>query len=295
MSTPRSYPYKVVDVFTRVPLEGNALAVFPDARGIDDPTMQRIARELNLSETVFVEEATVAGCLKALRIFTPTREMVFAGHPTIGACFVLLQEGLVAAGMEHFSVEEKIGPVAIRVEMSTPPLVWLDTPPITFEKLFDAGACAEVLGLDASDSLHVQPQIVNAGNPTLLVAVKDKNAVDRAVIDVNLFSRLDPDAANPFCMFVFAPTSEGAYSRMFAPAYGIMEDPATGSSTGPLAAFMKRNSLLPRPARGRFVSEQGAKMGRRSLLYFEISEGGQRDRIAVGGYVTPLVEAIMTL
>ena len=130
MSTPRSYRYKVVDVFTRVPMEGNALAVFPDSRGIDDPTMQRIARELNLSETVFVEDATLAGCVKALRIFTPAREMVFAGHPTIGACFVLLQEGLVAGGIEHFSVQEKIGPVAIRVEMSTPPLVWLDTPPI---------------------------------------------------------------------------------------------------------------------------------------------------------------------
>jgi trans-2,3-dihydro-3-hydroxyanthranilate isomerase len=294
MAHTRSYRYLVVDVFTRVPLEGNPLAVFPDSRGIGDAAMQRIARELNLSETVFVEDAALAGCAKRFRIFTPARELVFAGHPTLGASYVLIQEGVVARGAQGFSVEEKIGPVAIRVEPGDPPMIWLETPPIAYETAFDPAACANVLQLPADDLLHIQPQILNAGNPTLLVAVTNKEAVDRAAIDTNLFSTFKTGYPAPFCIFVFTPTDEGAYSRLFAPDYGIVEDPATGSSTGPLGAFMRRHNLLVNPGRGRFVSEQGVKMGRRSLLYFEIP-AHEPERISVGGYVTPLVEAVMTL
>ena len=295
MTTPRSYRYRVLDVFTRVPLEGNPLAVFPDARGIDDSTMQRIAKELNLSETVFVEEPTLAGCVKSLRIFTPAREMLFAGHPTVGGSYVLLDEGMVLKDSERFSVQEKIGSVAIRVEKSDPLLIWLETPPIAFEKTFSASDCAQLLRLDASDLLDATPQIVNAGNPTLLIAVHDKGAVDRAEFDAGALRGLDGGKSNPFCVFVFAPTEQGAYSRMFAPEYGVVEDPATGSSTGPLGAYMKRHRLLPRASIGRFVSEQGTKMGRRSLVHFEIAEGAAGDVISVGGHVTPLVEAVMTL
>ncbi len=289
------YSYQVVDVFTRVPLEGNALAVFPDATGIDDATMQRIARELNLSETVFVEDASLPNCVKRLRIFTPAREMIFAGHPTIGTGFVLVQQGLAPAGSDRFRVEEKVGAVTIRVEKTNPPLVWLETPSIAFETVFRASICAEVLRLQPDDLLGVAPQIVSAGNPTLLVAIKSKEAVDRASLDSELFSKLKNPSAAPFCIFVFTPTADGAYSRMFAPDYGIQEDPATGSSTGPLGAFMKRHNLLPNSGVGRFVSEQGTKMGRRSLLYFEISEERGGDSISVGGHVTPLIDAVMTL
>jgi trans-2,3-dihydro-3-hydroxyanthranilate isomerase len=179
--------------------------------------------------------------------------------------------------------------------MSDPPLVWLETPPITFEKTFGVRACSDALRLKESDLLDVEPQIVNAGNPTLLVAIKDKATVDRASLDVNIFHDLKSEADKPFCMFVFTPTEHGAYSRMFAPDYGILEDPATGSSTGPLGVFMKRHNLLPRSGVGRFVSEQGTQMGRRSLLHFEISETDGEDRISVGGHVTPLIEAVMTV
>src|SRR6202142_3654161 len=96
------YRYRVVDVFTETALEGNPLAVFPDASGMDDATMQRIARELNLSETVFVVPVTRGECAARIRIFTSTMEMLFAGHPTVGASFVLLEEGLVPKGSGHF-------------------------------------------------------------------------------------------------------------------------------------------------------------------------------------------------
>ncbi len=103
------YRYRVVDVFTETALEGNPLAVFPDAAGIDDGTMQRIAKELNLSETVFVVPVTRADCAAHIRIFTPTREMLFAGHPTIGGSFVLMDEGLVSKDLGQFPVGRKGG------------------------------------------------------------------------------------------------------------------------------------------------------------------------------------------
>jgi trans-2,3-dihydro-3-hydroxyanthranilate isomerase len=216
--------------------------------------------------------------------------MLFAGHPTVGGSLVALDEGIVRKDSDRFVVEEKIGPIPVRVERSDAPMIWLTTPPITFEKSYDSVLCADALGFKTHDLLTVSPQVVTAGNPALFVAVKDKPAVDRAQLNQEAFLKLK-SGGESFCVFVFAPTAEGAYSRMFAPDHGIVEDPATGSVTGPLAAFMKKYDLLPEIRQERFVSEQGTKMGRRSLLYFEFSSEG----ISVGGYVTPLVEAVMTI
>jgi len=122
-TTKRAYRYRVVDVFTQHPLEGNPLAVFPDAAGLDDLTMQRIARELNLSETTFVVPSTRPNCAIGVRIFTSTRELVFAGHPTIGTSFVVLEEGLIPKHSSSFALDEKIGPVPIRIEPGERPLI----------------------------------------------------------------------------------------------------------------------------------------------------------------------------
>ena len=287
--------YRIVDVFTRHPLEGNALAVFPDGSGLDDAIMQKIARETNLSETVFVFPATRPDCAARLRIFTPTREMMFAGHPTVGASFVLLDEGIVPKGVERFVLEEGVGPVPIRVEAGDRPLIWLTTPPITEGPILDRDLCAQALGLEASDLRAIAPQLLNAGNPTIFIAVKDKATVDRAWMDMTGRETLRGSYADPVCVFVFAPTAEGAYSRMFAPEYGVSEDPATGSSTGPLAAYMLRHNLRSGAAETRFVSEQGAKMGRRSFLHVHIHGERGAGGIEVGGYVTPLVRAVMEL
>jgi trans-2,3-dihydro-3-hydroxyanthranilate isomerase len=289
------YRYRVVDVFTQTALEGNALAVFPNAAGIDPGTMQKIAKELNLSETVFVVPVTRADCAAHIRIFTPSMEMLFAGHPTVGASFVLLEEGLVPQEPGNFLLEEKVGPVAVRVEAGSRPLIWLKTPPIQFGRTYDRAVCARALGLDPGDLLDITPQLASAGNPNVFIAAKDKAAVDRAWLDMGGLRNLQPAGEGPACVFVFAPTPEGAYSRMFAPEHGVAEDPATGSATGPLAAFMLRNGLTPRDKGSRFISEQGTKMGRRSLLHVLIHGENGKDGIEVGGYVTPLVEATMTL
>ena len=289
------YRYRVVDVFTQTALEGNPLAVFPDATGIDDGAMQKIARELNLSETVFVVPVTRQGCAAHIRIFTPTMEMLFAGHPTVGASFVLLDEGIVPKGTGHFMLEEKIGPVAIRVEPGDRPLIWLKTPPIQFGKTYDGAACARALGLTPEDLQGAAPQVVSAGNPNVFIALKDKAAVDRAWLDMSGLRSIQPAGDGAVCVFVFTPTSEGAYSRMFAPEHGVNEDPATGSATGPLAAFMLRNGLTPPGKASRFISEQGTKMGRRSILHVQIQGAAGEDGIEVGGYVTPVVDATLTL
>jgi len=287
--------YRVVDVFTKTPLEGNPLAVFPEGANIDDRTMQKIAKELNLSETVFILPPTRPDAAAKLRIFTPTYEMDFAGHPTIGASFVILDERIVARDTPRFTLEENVGLVPIRVEIpkeDARPRIWLTTPPIQYQQTFDRALCAKVLGLQLDDLLPPTPQVLTAGNPTIFIPLKNKEAVDRAWLDRSGAIELRGGDKRPLCVFIFSPTAEGAYSRMFAPEHGVVEDPATGSSTGPLAAYMMRTGLISSPT---FVSEQGTKMGRRSLLHVEIRGHEGENGIDVGGYVTPLVDATMAL
>jgi trans-2,3-dihydro-3-hydroxyanthranilate isomerase len=257
--------------------------------------MQRIAREFNLSETTFVFPSQRPDCAALLRIFTPTAEMRFAGHPTLGSAHVLLERGLVTLNDDRFAFEELVGPVPVRVERTEPSMLWLTTPPISFEALFDRALCANVLGLREDDLLDVPPQLVSAGNPNIFVAVRDVACVDRASLELAGVRALHGGNASSDCVFVFAPTPSGAYSRMFAPEHGVVEDPATGSATGPLAAYMMRHGLTAAHDGARFVSEQGTRMGRRSLLHVRIlgerGEGG----IEVGGNVVAIAEGTLSL
>lgn len=295
MTSRRAWRYRVVDVFTTEPLEGNALAVFPDSTGISSEAMQKIARELNLSETVFVLPATRTECVAKLRIFTPGKEMDFAGHPTVGTAFILLDEGMVPKDRLRFLVEENVGPIPIRVDPGSAPRVWLTTPAIREEERVDAATAAALLGLHGEDLLKLPAQILNAGNPTLFVAVNGRETVDRISFQIAEWNRFKLQHAQPMCVFAFAAVKEGAYSRMFAPDYGIAEDPATGSSTGPLAAYMMKHGLVGCEAGTTFYSEQGTKMKRRSILHVRLRGNSGVDGIEVGGDVTPLVEATMTL
>ncbi|HEY9086232.1 MAG TPA: PhzF family phenazine biosynthesis protein [Candidatus Tyrphobacter sp.] len=289
----RELRYRVVDVFTEVPLEGNPLAVFYEGRGLDDVTMQRIARELNLSETAFLLRTTHPKCVARLRIFTPAREMRFAGHPTIGAAFVARERGIAARDLPAFALEEGIGPVAVRIEDAR---LWLSTPPIERVGECDRTACARALDLREWDLLpNVPPQVYSAGNPMLFIPVTDRESVDRASVDGTAFRALEEAIGESIGLFVFTPTPAGAYSRMFAPELGIVEDPATGSATGPLAAYMMEHDLCATRDGTSFVSEQGTKMGRRSFLHVYVRGERGRDGIDVGGHVTPLAEAVMTL
>lgn len=295
MNNDSAHRYVTVDVFTERPLEGNSLAVFPDASGISDITMQKIARELNLSETVFLLPATRPDCAVNVRIFTPKLELSFAGHPTIGASFVVLDEKIVPEGTAQFALEEKVGPVRIRVEQGVRPLIWLTSPSITSGRLYDPDVCAKALGLNSSDLLEVSPQVVSAGNPTLIVAVRDRELVDRAWVDTSGLALLKSKEEPPLLVMVFSPTPSGAYTRVFGPEYGVPEDPATGSATGPLATFMIQHQLVSSAPGTRFVSEQGVTMGRPSVLHVQLNGEKGVNGIEIGGYVTPVAEATMRL
>jgi trans-2,3-dihydro-3-hydroxyanthranilate isomerase len=287
-----AHRYRVVDVFTATPLEGNPVAVFPASSDLDPTVMQAIARELNLAETVFVAPATRPGCAVRLRIFTPAREMEFAGHPTIGASWVLQAEGLVPRDSERFLLDEGIGAIPIRIERGTPSLIWLTTPPVRTGQRYDAALCAKLLGLASGDLLDLPPQWVSAGNPIAVIAVKSADAVDQAWLDRAGQQALQGPDGVPVCAYVFTPTPDGAYGRMFAPLHGVPEDPATGSAMGPLATFMMQHGLVARGAR--FLCEQGTKMGRRSHLHVQTGTA-ENAPIDVGGSVTPVTEAVMTL
>jgi trans-2,3-dihydro-3-hydroxyanthranilate isomerase len=291
-----NYEYHVVDVFTERPLEGNALAVFSDATGLDGATMQRIARELNLSETSFIFPKESREGSTRVRIFTPSYEMEFAGHPTIGTSYVMRSTGIVPREAQRFTLEENIGMINVRVDQGSNPLIWLTTPPIRNLGTFDRAKCAAAISLTENDLLPEIPcEFLSAGNPTVYIPVRDKNTVDRATVDSAALYDLIRGRNEPLCLFVFAATPHGAYSRMFAPEYGIVEDPATGSSTGPLAAFMMRYNLAPNADGTAFVSEQGTKMGRRSLLHVLIHGENGSDGIEIGGHVTPVARATMTI
>jgi hypothetical protein len=183
--------YQVVDVFTQTALEGNALAVFTNAEALAAHTMQKIAKELNLAETTFLLPASAGGCDLRVRIFTPVKEMMFAGHPTIGSAYVARAHGFVPRDATQFVLEEGVGPVAVRIEGTADPLIWLRTPPMRKGNRLDRAACAQAVDLGMSDLLPDAPcEIWSAGNPILFIAARDETAVDRAAR--RLYDRVRP-------------------------------------------------------------------------------------------------------
>jgi trans-2,3-dihydro-3-hydroxyanthranilate isomerase len=291
----KSYRYRVVDVFTTEPLKGNPLAVFPDATGLRPDLMQKIARELNLSETVFVLPPSRPDCVAKLRIYTPGKELDFAGHPTVGTAYILLDESRVTKGTERFLLEENIGPIPIHVDPGPSPKLWLMTPPLREGAIVAPTTAAALLSLKEGQLLAISPQLLDAGNPTLFIPIADPETVDRISFDTSAWAQFKLEHPNPLCVFAFAPTPAGAYSRMFAPDLGIPEDPATGSSTGALPSYMMRHHLVSSKAETTFYSEQGTKMGRRSILHVHIHGEGGVNGVSVGGHVTPLIEGTIYL
>jgi trans-2,3-dihydro-3-hydroxyanthranilate isomerase len=289
-------PYYVVDVFTAVPLLGNPLAVFPDATGIDSGTMQRIARELNLSETTFILPRESDDVRTRVRIFTPGSELQFAGHPTIGTAFVMRTLGMVPRSSTNFVLKENIGDVPVRVDDGEGTIIWLTTPPI--EKLgeYARERCAAMVGLQSHQLVpNVPCEALSAGNSFIFVAVDRPATVDQARFDTTAFEQIVKDRSTPTSVFVFAATDTGAYSRMFAPELGVVEDPATGSATGPLALFMMKYGLARSGDGTRFVSEQGTKMGRQSFLHVFVHGERGTAGIEVGGHVAEVAEGVMRI
>ncbi len=283
---------RIVDVFTEKPLAGNQLAVVLDGRELSTDQMQRIAREMNFSETTFLLPAENAAHAAKVRIFTPTSELPFAGHPTIGTAWVLANEGLIAKGALEFTLEEGVGPVKVRGVKEGGRLVfWMTHPRLSFGEVFPHARVAEAIGVAQSDIVDDVPaQIATTGAPFLFVALRSANAVDQGVSDKSRLGKLLGDRAHG----VFMSAAVGAdrlYSRMFSP--DIAEDPATGSASGPLGAYAVKYGLVKRAPTVSIVSEQGTKMGRQSFVHIELDYGESDDipsRIEVGGSVMPVLK-----
>jgi trans-2,3-dihydro-3-hydroxyanthranilate isomerase len=294
------YPIHVVDVFTETPLAGNQLAVVLDASGIHEGVMQRVAREMNLSETTFVLPPHDSGHAARVRIFTPGTELPFAGHPTVGTAWVLFNEGLVPGGALEFTLEEAVGPVPVRIERSAHhETVWMTHPEVTFgEVISDRAEIAAGLGLEESDLVpNIPLQVVSTGNPFLFVALKDPRAVDAAVSEKARLSRAFGEHT-PRLVFLFTVLGpDRIYGRMFGPhVVDIPEDPATGSAAGPLGAFAVRYGLIPKRREVSIVCEQGTKMGRQSFIHIKLEYVPDQDaphRIEVGGSVVPVLSGTL--
>jgi len=295
----RAYRFVQVDVFTDRVFGGNPLAVFLDGRGLDDELMQQIAREMNLSETVFLLPPATAEGAAALRIFTPAREVPFAGHPTIGTAWLLATQGLVSRSAARFVLEEKIGPVPVELEgdPTRPDFIWMTQGAATFDTpLENRAAVAASLGLGAEDLLDGAPaQPGSTGSTFLFVPLRDRQTVDRAQLDVvRLLATMGERPR--MGVFVFAPDPDSSagrvYSRMFAPhTSGVPEDPATGSASGPLGAYLVRHGLVKAADEVRIVSEQGTKMRRQSFVHIRLAMTGERiETIRVGGRVVSVLD-----
>lgn len=258
--------YVLVDVFTDRKFGGNQLAVFRDGRGVRDELMQAAAKELNLPETTFVVPGEQGGDHK-LRIFTPARELPFAGHPTVGTAFVLADSRDAT-----LRLEEPVGTLQVTVRDG---FCEMEQPLPVFETVADRAAVATSISLDISDFEPGLPiEVGSSGNRFMFVPVKSLDAVKRA--SPNGLS----EAAYIFTTKTVDPGST-VHGRMYAPWQGIAEDPATGSANGPLGAYLVRHGLSDGK---RIVSEQGYEMGRPSLLYVRV--GGDRAHITsvhVGG------------
>jgi trans-2,3-dihydro-3-hydroxyanthranilate isomerase len=275
--------YFLFDVFTDVPFAGNQLAVFPDG-DFDGAAMQRIAAELNLSETVFLTRGS-GDVPASLRIFTPARELSFAGHPTIGAALALVEHlGWVEPSCERFALREGVGDVPIAIERGSPTTAWLTTPAWSFGGTLSREVGAAILTIPAQAVRpDLPPQIVTAGNSFLYIGLDAPGDVDAALLDERAVAAALGDPRSISGVYLFAQTSEGAYARLFAPMSGITEDPATGSATGPLYAYLAAHRALPLH-RERFTNEQGVAMGRRSTLHVRIAWNDSAIRtIEVGG------------
>jgi trans-2,3-dihydro-3-hydroxyanthranilate isomerase len=275
--------YYTLDVFTTKAFAGNPLAVITDGDGLTRDRMQAVAREMNLSETVFVQRPSVNRALARLRIFTTERELPLAGHPVIGTWFLLAELGVVPASEGRVVVHQQTGagilPVAIAFHDGRPHHVTMTQKAARFERAdFSRAALARALGLKATDlSSSLPPEYVSTGISNLMVPLAGREGLKRIQMDMRALRKvLGKSGVMAYC---FALGRAGnAYARGLLP-WELQEDPATGSAAGSLGAFLMRHGLL-RPADILHIA-QGVEMGRPSLIQVQVSE----DR----GRLVPLV------
>jgi trans-2,3-dihydro-3-hydroxyanthranilate isomerase len=267
-----SFRYVVADVFTDTPLAGNGVAVFTDAREIPEEQLQPLARELNLSETVFVYPAEGDGHAR-IRIFTPTAELPFAGHPILGTAFVLA----APLQLQEIKLETGAGVVPVRLEREGPRVVfgWMSQPIPTVEPFAEEAEVLAALGVERSG---LPVELYDNGIRHVYVALGSENEVAGLRPDLGALAAFD----SVLGFNCFAGTGYRWKTRMFAPGGGVQEDPATGSAAGPLAVHLARHGRI---AFGDEIQiSQGAELKRPSTLHARAYGNAKSvERVEVGG------------
>lgn len=292
----RTTPFETVDVFTTERFGGNPLAVFPDAAGLAEADLQRIAQEFNLSETSFVFPPQDPAHTAHVRIFTPVRELPFAGHPNVGTALVLAARG--GGRPERMVFEEAAGLVTVRFDWPAPgsvghPRAAVEAPvPLSLGAPIPVGLVAACTGLSAADivtSAHA-PLVAGMG-AHFVIAEVTADALGRAAPDL-VAIRGATGGPTGFSIHLHAHTPQGRQSRMFAPLSGIIEDPATGSANLVLSALLLSLGTAPRHS---LPIRQGREMGRPSFLHTEAWRTPDGIRASVGGSAVPVLSGTLRL
>ncbi|WP_373545156.1 PhzF family phenazine biosynthesis protein [Chamaesiphon sp.] len=291
-------PFLILDVFATGKYTGNQLAVCLDAGDLTDLQMQQIAREINFSETTFVTNSEPVNGGYNTRIFTPTTELPFAGHPTLGTAFAIQQE-LVQEAVGRINLNYQVGqiPIDFNYLNGSPDILWMHQQQPKFYDPLSAEMLAAVIGVNPTDIDSRYPiEPVSTGLPCIIMPLKTLTAVSQAKLNLNLYyqavTNLPAQAILIFCSETIDPERQ-LHIRVFTEWYGIPEDPATGSANGCLAAYLAKYQYLGSSDLDIAV-EQGVEMGRSSVLYLRsqytidtcpVSVGGRVIKIAQGEFI----------
>ncbi|MDB9314100.1 PhzF family phenazine biosynthesis protein [Spirulina sp. CS-785/01] len=284
-----SLPFFIVDVFAVESLTGNPLAVVLDEGKLDESKMLAIAREMNYSETTFIRSTDPQNGGYPVRIFTPTKELPFAGHPTLGTAYILLQN-LLNQPLENLKLNLPVGQIPVRVNRDEQGnlLLWMQQNSPNFYDNFNPHEIAEILGISPGQIDYRFPiQAVSTGIPFIIVPLKNLQAVkDSKIQREQYFDWIQDKRAQE--ILVFSPETYNPQHqlnvRVFAEAIGIPEDPATGSANGCLAAYLSQHNYFGTPDFDIQV-EQGYEINRPSLLYLKTDIAATKIQVFVGGKV----------
>lgn len=279
--------FRLVDVFTEIPFQGNRLCVVPETpEGFATEQMQMLALETNFAETTFVTESRPDGY--RMRIFTPDAELPFAGHPTLGTAYTLASEGRTSVETVQTTA---VGDVPVEVDLEKGSAWMTQLPPEIGPEFDDREVVAEAAGL-VPDDLHpdLPMQVISTGLGPLIVPIRDEEALRRAERSEPACRRAT-EASGGECLYLFAVRGDGdVMARMFDASFGVGEDPATGSAAGPLGVYLASRGLAGMP--GEAVIAQGEMVGRPSFLHLDVRPEGDSWNVLVGGGVRIVGEGV---
>lgn len=305
----RTLKFYQADVFTDEPFGGNPVAVVTDAAGLTDEEMQKIAREMNLSETVFVLPPGDPKAAAKVRIFTPKQEIPFAGHPILGTFYLLaaLKKLPLTEPITQVQYECNIGifPIELRAHKGQILRVVMTQPKPEFLGRVETPASlldvAKALGMDRRDinDAKFPVEVVSTGLPVIIVPVRTLTAVRSMNPNHALITELcGRFGANGVMVFTSVTVDEfsSVHTRMFAAPVGILEDPATGSASGALGAYLVQNGVVEVAITTEIISEQGYEMDRPSRIIIQVeSDDDVIQEVKVGGEVVMVIEGTITL